>query len=250
VLGIGTGGSGDEFWRGLGKGRPVAVMRDYMTATRRALRAFGATEVLVGLACLGPAMTKLAGEVADVALLNWANPAEIALARQRVAEGAVRVDRDPAACSLTMYIRVCVDDDEAAARQAFGVQVLSYAMGRTGSDKSMAYRGLFTRMGFGDALDELEAARDAGTSMTDLVDAAPDELLQSAGYYGPAAGAPPAFARLSEGLDEALVRIITTRPGLTPVVEAMQALTPAKVLRQGRTGGGVVDAGATGPWRR
>ena len=51
-------------------------------------------------------------------------------------------------------------------------------------------------------------------------------MLQAVGYYGPAAAAPAAFARLSAGLDEAIVRVITARPGLESVSAAMAALTP------------------------
>jgi hypothetical protein len=130
-----------------------------------------------------------------------------------------------------MYIRVCIDDDTAAARLAFGTQVLGYAMGRSGIPQNAGYRGLFTQMGFGGELSELEQRRDRGAAMPDLVAAASDELLQSVGYYGPAGPAPAALARFSAGLDEAIVRIITARPGLDPVVQAMAALTPA-LIRQ------------------
>jgi len=44
---------------------------------------------------------------------------------------------------------------------------------------------------------------------------------------------PAAFARLSAGLDEAVVRIVTARPGLEPVVQAMAALTPALIRAVG-----------------
>ena len=54
-------------------------------------------------------------------------------------------------------------------------------------------------------------------------------MLHAVGYYGPASAAPAAFARLSAGLDEAIVRIITARPGLQPVVETMEALTPTLI---------------------
>jgi hypothetical protein len=84
-------------------------------------------------------------------------------------------------------------------------------------------------MGFDDDLRELEARRDRGESMPQLVAAAPDAMLQAVGYYGPAAGAPAAFARLSSGLDEAVVRIITARPGLEPVSQAMAALAPSLI---------------------
>ncbi len=43
--------------------------------------------------------------------------------------------------------------------------------------------------------------------------AASDEMLQAVGYYGPPGPTPTAFARLSAGLDEAVVRIVTARPG-------------------------------------
>jgi hypothetical protein len=130
---------------------------------------------------------------------------------------------------MTMYIRVCIDDDVDAARQAFGAQVLGYAMGRPGTPNTAGYRGLFAQMGFDAELLELEERRDRGTALPELVAAAPDELLHAVGYYGPAAGAPAAFARLSAGLDETIVRIITARPGPEPVVEAMAALTPAAI---------------------
>jgi hypothetical protein len=130
---------------------------------------------------------------------------------------------------MTMYIRVCIDDDADAARQAFGEQVLGYAMGRPGLPQTAGYRGMFTQMGYDAELTDLEARRDAGTALPDLVAATPDEMLRAVGYYGPAADAPAAFARLSAGLDETIVRVITARPGLEPVSQAMAALTPALI---------------------
>ncbi len=181
------------------------------------------------LAALGPQMLRLAGETADGALLNWATPGHIAVSRARIDEGAARAGRDPGAVPVTMYIRVCVDDDVAAARQALGMQVLGYALGQPGVPQDAGYRGLFGRMGFEEVLRDLEARRDQGAAMAKLVDAVPDQMLQAVGYYGPAAAAPAAFARLSTGLDEAIVRVITARPGLEPVIQTMAALTPAHV---------------------
>jgi hypothetical protein len=84
-------------------------------------------------------------------------------------------------------------------------------------------------MGFDAELSALAERRDGGAAMPELVAAASDEMLQAVGYYGPAAPAPAALARLSAGLDEAIVRIITARPGLEPVSAAMAALTPALI---------------------
>jgi alkanesulfonate monooxygenase SsuD/methylene tetrahydromethanopterin reductase-like flavin-dependent oxidoreductase (luciferase family) len=257
VLGIGTGGYGPGFWASVSlPERPIAIMREYVTAVRGLLagQQVAAGPVIsragtnpgapgwpqsaslgvahlppapVYLAALGPQMLRLAGEVADGALLNWATPERIAVSRELIDAGAARAGRDPGSVPMTMYIRVCIDDDVAAARRAFGTQVLGYAMGQPGIPQNEGYRGLFAQMGFDAELSELEQRRDSGAAMTELVDAAPDGMLRAVGYYGPAAAAPAAFARLSTGLDEAIVRIITARPGLEPVIEAMAALTPS-----------------------
>ena len=41
--------------------------------------------------------------------------------------------------------------------------------------------------------------------------------------------APAAYARLSAGLDETVVRVITARPGIEPVLETIDALRPDPV---------------------
>jgi alkanesulfonate monooxygenase SsuD/methylene tetrahydromethanopterin reductase-like flavin-dependent oxidoreductase (luciferase family) len=263
VLGVGTGGYGPAFWASVGlPNRPIAVMREYVTQIRSLLAGekVAAGQVVTGLsattdepggapgwpataalmagelppapvylAALGPQMLRLAGETADGALLNWATPERIAQSRELIDGGIARAGRAPGSVPMTMYIRVCIDDDVAAARRAFGAQVLGYAMGHPGVPLTAGYRGLFGQMGFDAELRELETRRDNGTPLAELVDAAPDEMLRAVGYYGPAGPAPAAFTRLSAGLDEAIVRVITARPGLAPVREAMTALTPALI---------------------
>src|SRR5580692_10674716 len=265
VLGLGTGGYGPDFWASAGlANRPIAVMREYVVQVRGLLAgeevtadqgsagpgsggraaigggspgwlrsaSLGVTDLPpapVYLAALGPQMLRLAGETADGALLNWATPARIAVSRARIDEGSARAGRERGSVPMTMYIRVCIDDDVAAARQALGAQVLGYAMGRPGIPQQAGYRGLFAQMGFDEELTELEERRDKGAAQPELVAAAPDEMLRAVGYYGPAAAAPAALARLSAGLDEAIVRVITARPGLEPVREAMAALTPSLI---------------------
>ena len=216
VLGLGTGGYGPGFWASVGlPDRPVAVMREYVTevrallgqqvtASRSATRAGlgpgtpgwpqpaspgleGLPAAPVYLAALGPQMLRLAGATADGALLNWATPERIAVSRSAIDAGAARAGRDPGAVPMTMYIRVCIDDDAAAARQAFGTQVLGYAMGRPGIPQGAGYRGLFTQMGFGAELSELEQRRDRGAVMPELVAAVSDEMLRRSGTTAPRA---------------------------------------------------------------
>jgi alkanesulfonate monooxygenase SsuD/methylene tetrahydromethanopterin reductase-like flavin-dependent oxidoreductase (luciferase family) len=226
-------------------------MRDYVVILRRllagetvsyegpALRVQNAStgvghpqHVPVQLGALGVQMLRLAGQVSDGALLNWATPARIAHSRLLVEQGAKHAGRDPGDVPLTMYVRMCVDEDVDAARRALGMHVLAYAMATPGMPATAGYRGLFTEMGFDEVLTDLERRRERGDSMETLIAAAPDELLSSVGYFGPADRAAAAFARLSEGLDEAIVRIVTSRPELELVVATMEALSPERIRRE------------------
>ena len=93
-----------------------------------------------------------------------------------------------------------------------------YAIVRPGVPKHLGYRGHFGRMGFDEALSELEERRDRGATLEELYDAMPVELARQVGYFGPAAGAAAAFRRLSEGLDVALVRVVPARPTLESAI--------------------------------
>jgi hypothetical protein len=109
------------------------------------------------------------------------------------------------------YIRVCIDEDEDAARFAFAKMVMTYALAQPGADKTKGYRAHFGRMGFDKALTDLESQRDRGTGENELARAFPDELLRRVGYWGKPAAARQAFLRLAEGLDIAIVRLVPAR---------------------------------------
>ena len=250
-MGIGTGGAYRPKSRqalGLKKFSALALMRDYL-ATVRSLVAgeevnyqgevvtlrsakLGinpAPRTPVYLGALGPEMLRLAGEMADGACLNWCNPERIAWSRERMAEGAAKANRDPSEVKMVQYIRVCVDDDVELVRRAFTRSVMGYALGArvpTERERALGYRGHFERMGFTDALGELDAMRSQGASQDDLVEAFPRELLLRVGYYGPASGAAAAFGRLAEGLDTAIVRVVAARPGMDSVRAVMEACRP------------------------
>jgi len=237
----------DKTWHTLGlPDRPITIMREYLTV----LKALFAGEVVtydgaafkvadfsldrparvpIYLAALGPQMLRLAGSLADGVCLNWATPQQIAESAQQVAAGAQLTGRDPSDIPLSMYIRVCVDDDVERARTALAAQVLGYGLARPGVDPKLSYRGLFARMGFDDVLQKLEEKRAAGLSIRELTPEVPDDLLMSLGYFGSSKDAAKHFRRLAVGLDEVIVRVITARPGIDAVLEAMDALTPEKI---------------------
>ena len=249
ALGIGLGGypsSSTIKQLGLPTLPPIAYTRDYLQTLRPLFRGksvdyagkavslhgvqlgIKAPPVPVYLAAMGPQMLRLSGECADGVTPNWCSPEAIAWIRPHLAEGARRAGRDPAEVPIALYIRVCIDQDEDAARRAFASQVLSYAMARPGQPKDLGYRAHFGRMGFDDVLSSLEARRDAGASISELVDDVPKDLLLKVGYFGRSAGAAEAMQRLSRGLDEAMVRLITVRSGdLDACITAIRACQPS-----------------------
>jgi alkanesulfonate monooxygenase SsuD/methylene tetrahydromethanopterin reductase-like flavin-dependent oxidoreductase (luciferase family) len=248
-LGIGLGSYPHEAFRkqyGLPLVPPVALTRDYL-CTLRDLFAGGivdyagkgvnlhgvqlglkAPRVPVYLAAMGPRMLRLSGEQSDGVTPNWSSPEQIVWLRQCVTEGARRAGRDPGEVPVAQYIRVCVDEDEDAARRAFATQVLGYAMARPGQPRDQGYRAHFGRMGFDEILTQLEARRDAGTPVSELIDSVPAQLLLKVGYFGRGSGAADALRRLSQGLDEAMVRLITVRAGdLDACLNAVRACQPS-----------------------
>jgi len=193
--------TGNKFILGVGSGsvteRPIRAVRAYVDELRKT-----AKDVPIYIGALGPQMLALAGHHADGAALNWCTPGQVAWSRERVGPRA----------KLIEYIRMCVDDDIAAARLSLAKQILSYAL-MVRPSGARGYRAHFERMGFGRQLDELERGQAAGASEDDLARAVPDELLTAVGYAGPASGAAAAFKRLSEGLDVAIVRVLVARSG-------------------------------------
>lgn len=226
VLGIGVGQLRDPAYRakhGVAPGAtPVGLMRDHLAALRPA------AGVPVYLAALGPAMLRLAGAAADGALPNWMDPSQLAWARRRIAEGAAAAGRDPAAVRLVQSIRVSVDDDERVARSALAKVVFGYALARPSQPRGGSYRALMARMGLDDDLTRLEALRAKGASDDELVEACPDRVLDRLGAYGRPARALAAARRLAEGLDLAIVRIVSARPGIASARAALEACAPGR----------------------
>jgi alkanesulfonate monooxygenase SsuD/methylene tetrahydromethanopterin reductase-like flavin-dependent oxidoreductase (luciferase family) len=252
VLGVGSGALHLPAFRqslGLDKSlRPVATMREWLVTLRALLAgetvehegkaitlhgiSLGSTppEVPVVLGALGPNMLTLAGEASDGAALNWCTSRQVAASREIVAKGAQAVGRDPSEVAMIEYIRVCVDDDVDAARRAYTKALMGYALAWPGMNTALGYRGHFGRMGFDDALTDLEDRRDRGASEDELIDAFPVELAKLVGYFGPASGAAAAFSHLAEGLDTAIVRVVAARPGPESITAVMEACQPSSAV--------------------
>jgi alkanesulfonate monooxygenase SsuD/methylene tetrahydromethanopterin reductase-like flavin-dependent oxidoreductase (luciferase family) len=257
IMGIGAGGAYRPRTRqslGLPRFSTLALMRDYLVTVRRLV---GGEEVNyegevvtlrgvklaitppprtpVYLGALGPEMLRLGGELADGICLNWCSPEQISWSRERLAEGAARVGRDPNSVKVVEYIRVCIDQDVDVARRAFARSTMGYALGQrvpTDRERRLGYRAHFERMGFTEALAELDRMRQRGATANEVADAFPPELLKRVGYYGTPEEAAGTFRRLAEGLDVAIVRVVAARPGIASVQAVLQACRPELVRRR------------------
>jgi alkanesulfonate monooxygenase SsuD/methylene tetrahydromethanopterin reductase-like flavin-dependent oxidoreductase (luciferase family) len=256
IMGIGAGGAYRPRTRqalGLPRFSTLALMRDYLVTVRALVAGEevnyqGEVVTLRGiklaitppprtpvyLGALGPEMLRLGGELADGICLNWCSPEQIAWSRERIAEGAARVGRDASKVQVAEYIRVCVDEDIDVARRAFARSTMGYALGQrvpTEHERRLGYRAHFERMGFTEALAELDRMRQRGAPAQEVADAFPSELLKRVGYYGTPEGAAAAFRCLAEGLDMAIVRVVAARPGIASVQAVLQACRPELVRR-------------------
>jgi alkanesulfonate monooxygenase SsuD/methylene tetrahydromethanopterin reductase-like flavin-dependent oxidoreductase (luciferase family) len=253
ILGVGTGGAYQPRYRetyGLRETSSLKLMRDYVTAIRALVNGEAVTaetksfhykgvrltidpppRTPVYLGALGPEMVRLGGEVADGLSLNWCSAEQVAWSRERVAEGAARSGRDPAAVKISEYIRVCVDDDVDVARRAYVRAMMGYALG-SGPDakgRPQGYRAHFERMGYAEDLAAIDAMRAKNAPPDEVLDAFPAELSLAVGYYGRPDGAAAHFGALARGLDTAIVRVVAARPGLASVRAVMEACKPAVV---------------------
>ncbi len=143
ILGLGTGTAPPGAPDG---DRPVERLRRYVASVRTALSGeaiptddpFGAGGFALGLdlpagpppvwlGALGDRMVRLAGEVADGVILNWCTPDRVALARKALDEAAERAGRDPAAITVSVYLRACLGVSERAALAALRGPTGQYA---------------------------------------------------------------------------------------------------------------------------
>jgi alkanesulfonate monooxygenase SsuD/methylene tetrahydromethanopterin reductase-like flavin-dependent oxidoreductase (luciferase family) len=211
--------SGGQFTLGIGSGsvtdKPIRAVREYVDEVRRI-----APELRIAIGALGPQMLKLASTHGQAAALNWCTAEHVAWSR-------ANVDSTGSKTRLVEYIRVCVHDDVAAARQALAQQILAYAL-LVRPSGARGYRAHFERMGFGAELAELDARKARGANDDELARTMPERLVSAFGYYGAGQGGPATFTKLAFGLDVAIVRVLNVRPGeLGPVRKAMEAFAPA-----------------------
>jgi alkanesulfonate monooxygenase SsuD/methylene tetrahydromethanopterin reductase-like flavin-dependent oxidoreductase (luciferase family) len=170
-------------------------------------------ELPIWISAMGPKAMRLAGEIADGALLNWCSPERVTFARQRIAEGAEAAGRDPALVTLGVYVRSWVGQDREAA-----TTVLRSAAGEYASYP--AYARQFEQLGLGAEAVAAAAAHRAGRP-----EDVPDVLVRAVTALGDQA--PGKIAEFQEaGADVVVVYPVPVGAPAASIEGTLLALAP------------------------
>ena len=135
-------------------------------------------------------MLQLAGEIADGVTLNYLPATAVPWCVEQVRAGEARSGRPPGACTIHAYVHVGVCDPEAARKPARR-DLFSYGV-------VDAYARAFTRAGFGDEMEALRAARDAGDREASVA-AISDRMVDAINICGDARHVAEAVAAYRDG---------------------------------------------------
>jgi alkanesulfonate monooxygenase SsuD/methylene tetrahydromethanopterin reductase-like flavin-dependent oxidoreductase (luciferase family) len=225
---LGLGASTPQLAEGLHDtafGPPVPRMRRMITQIRALLRGDRiplevttsaralklnvppAPEVPILVASLGDAMTRLAGELADVwvpFLYPWS---QLETGRERLREGAARGAHPERLPAVYPSIPAVVADTEAKAREGAAWFVAFYL-----TTMGSIYRDSLTRQGYGKEVASVLAANTP--KFAGIVPPDAEELLEQLIVYGTPAEARRRLGRWHEAGSELTVLLL--RPNLTP----------------------------------
>jgi len=238
ILGIGAGHPGISE-RGYGRpfSSPVRAVREFVEivrlvmsgeAVRYAGKVFQIQEfalespparlVPIFIAGLRGRMLRLAGQIGDGVLLNWATPEGAAQSSAAVREAAKAAGRQAESVSVACFIRVCVTDKGDRAREILRRMIATYA-GLT------AYARMFEESGFA---DEIPAARAAWESGIDTAArAVSDRMLDGLGLIGTELHCRSGIERFRKaGVDLPIIYPYPVGPGPDSYRQTIEALAP------------------------
>ncbi|MEM9034531.1 MAG: LLM class flavin-dependent oxidoreductase [Actinomycetota bacterium] len=187
VLGVGTSGPQVmEGWHGVRFEKPLARTREEVEIVRtvaaggrlqydgkvhtlplpdgqgRALRSpVAGAEIPIHIASIGPANLRLTGEIADgwIGTAFVAESADVFLDPIREGAGVAGRTLDDIELTVAAGLEFTDDIEEAGRRHAAGY---AFTIGAMGSPSTNFYNQAFTRLGFGDAVEEVHRLWQAG----------------------------------------------------------------------------------------
>ncbi|MDR7452461.1 MAG: LLM class flavin-dependent oxidoreductase [Armatimonadota bacterium] len=237
ILGVGTGHPAvSELGYGQRFHAPTEAVREFVDIVRRAMRGervryagrvFQVQDfaletapprvVPVYVAALRSRMLRLGGEIGDGVLLNWVPVARARRAAAAVRDTARAAGRDPARISVACFVRACVTDRPAPARDLLRRIIATYAA-------LPSYREMWSRVGFAEEMRAVAAAPEPEAAPG----AVSERMVDALGLIGP----PETVRRGLEefrraGVDLPIVYPFSPEPGDRPYRETLVALSPA-----------------------
>ena len=184
-----------------------------------------AAPVPIHVAALRPGMLRVAGEVADGAILNWLAaedvPKSVAVAR----EAAARAGRDPRALEFTARLMVNVDPPGPASDALVRRQITAYL-------NVPVYRAFHEWLGRREELGPMWRAWELGDRKA-AVAAVPEQVMRDLILRGSMDEIRASVRRyLAAGIDTAFLQLQTSEPDLTKrravLQDALRALAPGR----------------------
>jgi probable F420-dependent oxidoreductase len=124
----------------------------------------------IGVGAFGPAMTRLAAEIADEVVLNLCSPQRVARAREQIDDQAAAVDRKPP--RLTVWVPAALRPGQAALQQTANQLAVYLA--------PPGYGEMFCDLGFHGLVEKARS----GARRSELAAAIPFELIEQLGALG------------------------------------------------------------------
>lgn len=242
-LGIGAGSQPIvETWNGGQFSRPLVRVREMVEFLRRALAGervvfHGETFTVEGfrlsrppaapipiqVAALRPGMLRVAGTVADGAILNWLSAEDVRKSVAVVREAAVQTGRDPEALEITARLFVCPDPPTQEAEIGVRRHINTYL-------NVPVYQAFQRWLGRGEALTPMWQAWSSG-DRKGAVAAIPEQVINDLIVRGSAADMRAHILRyLEAGVDTAFLQFHTfvTDPARRreTLLEAIRSLAP------------------------
>ena len=226
ILGLGLGHQPRNHAMGVGFGKPLAGMREYVRTLRGLISGDNVYPGLplqtyegvplgikrpqhrlpIAIAAVGPKMIELAGEVADGIQLYLAPISRMRAVRKGIARGAARAGRDPADIEVKLAIHLLLSNDLARAREK-ARRVLTYWAGLPSYNASIAAAGFKTEAAL---IREAFLAGDQDAMCAAMSDAFLDEFA----VLGPAGRCRDRIAALRDaGVDVPIMQIDPVEPG-------------------------------------
>ncbi|HVL89204.1 MAG TPA: LLM class flavin-dependent oxidoreductase [Actinomycetota bacterium] len=244
VLGIGTGHAAlVESWHGQTFESPLAAMRDYVTIVRSLFRdasvqhdgerfraAFGflgfrpPESIPIMIGALGPKMLRLAGELADGAILWLSSPQHIReVVVPNLRAGAAAGSRSAHELSIFPCLFAAPGPDRASARDAIRRQLVPYLT-------LPFYRDMLIASGFGDDLEGF-ADRLGDGDLPGALSALSDRMIDSIAATGsPEQIAETLYAFVEAGATMPGVGVVGGYEGYAGPIESLRRIRHAHTL--------------------